>query len=404
MKYEELFRPFKLGTLELKNRIVFPACATHFQNKGGYVSDKTVRWYEDIAMGGVGMIIVESNAIHKLPSANMFRLNDDSYIQGLKRVIDTIHKYGVPCGVQLFHWLKVSRKYRDEPTTIEVNEIHTVVDHFVSAAKRAYLAGADFIQIHAAHSSSFASFLSPLANQRKDEYGGNIKNRAKVLLDTISSIKKECGDEVLISCRINGDDFIAGGLTNHHACETAKLLEEAGIFYLDVSAGGRYEDGKAYTGYSGQRLAPPRDYPEGCNIHLMEAVRKSVHIPVQGGGKVSMPEVAERILWENRIDLIAICRPIIADPQWPSKAREGRENDIRRCTYCCHCLDTVRHFMPLSCPVWKDGRGGDKMFSFKPISKEIRIESSVLYDKYRYAGNGSIYVPRVEHFPADSSN
>ena len=399
MKYEKLFSPVKLGPLELKNRIVFPACATQFDLEGGYVSDKTIQWYDSIAKGGAGMIMIQAIGVHHRPSGNLLRLKDDSYIEGFKRIVDTIHKHDIPCGVQLVHWLSVSHKYRAEPTTIDEKEIETMTEHYVAAAKRAYSAGVDFVQLHAAHAYTYASFLSPAANRRKDEYGGSIKKRAKALLDGIAAIKKECGDDALINCRINGDDFISGGLTNHHACETAKLLEEAGVFYLDVSAGGRYEDGEWYSGYSGQRCIPPKDYGECCNLYLMENVKKAVNIPVQGVGRMPMPEVAERALQESGVDIVGICRPIIVDPEWPNKAREGREKEINKCIYCCNCIDTQRHFLPLTCPLWKDGRDGDPVFKFEPMPEECKIEYSVGYDKIPYAGKGAIYVPHVEHFP-----
>jgi len=400
-KYKNLFSPFKLGPLQLKNRIVYPAVATQYGLEGGYVSDKHVKWYEQVAKGGAGMIVIEAVGVHARPSGNLLRLKDDSYTAGFKRIVDIIHKHNIPCGVQLVHWLSVSKEYRAEPTTIDLKEIETMTQQYVDAAKRAYSAGVDFVQLHAAHAYSFASFLSPAANRRKDEYGGSIKKRAKALLDTIAAIKKACGDNALINCRINGDDFIAGGLTNYHACETAKLLEEAGVFYLDVSAGGRYEDGEWYSGYSGQRCIPPREYPECCNLYLMENVKKVVNIPVQGVGRMPMPEVPERVLQENRVDLVGICRPIIVDPEWPNKSREGREKEINRCIYCCHCIDTQRHFIPLSCPMWKDeGREGDPLFKFEPVPEGTRMHTTVTYDKLPYAGKGHIYVPHVEHFPA----
>jgi hypothetical protein len=132
----------------------------------------------------------------------------------------------------------------------------------------------------------------------------------------------------------------------------------------------------------------------------MENVKNSVNIPVQGAGKIPIPDTAERVLRENRLDLIGICRPIIVDPEWPNKAREGRESKITKCIYCCHCIDTQRHFIPLSCPLWKDGRNGDPMFKFEPVPEGMRMHCTLTYDKLPYAGKGAIYVPHVEHFPA----
>lgn len=403
MKYEKLFSPIKLGRLQLKNRIVFPAVSTQYGtlDPHGYVTDKSIKWYDMVSKGGVGMIVIEAVGVHDRPSGHLLRLKNDSYIDGFRKIVDTIHKNGVPCGVQLVHWLSVSHKYRNEPTTIDVKEIQQITEQYVAAAKRAYAAGVDFVELHAAHAYSFASFLSPAANRRTDEYGGNNKKRAKIVVDTVAAIKKECGNDALVTCRINGEDFVAGGVTNAHAIEYAKMLEEAGCFYLDVSVGGRYEDGEWYTGYSGQRCIPPREYPEMCNLYAMENVKKAVKIPVQGVGRIPMPDVAEKIAAENRVDLVGVCRAIIADPEWPNKARDGRDKDITRCIYCCHCIDTQRHFTPLSCAVWpKDGLQGNKDFMYVPIPADSKWNPVVTYDKIPYAGKGSLYVPHIEHFPA----
>lgn len=402
MKYEKLFSPIKLGPLELKNRIVFPAVSTQFGtlDPHGYVTEKQLKWYDKISKGGVGMIVIEAVGIHDRPSGHLLRLKNDTYIDGFRSIVETIHKNGIKCGVQLVHWLSVSHKYRNEPTTIDVKEIEQIVEQYVAAAKRAYSAGVDFVQLHAAHAYSLASFLSPIANRRTDDYGGTNRKRAKIIVDIIKAIKKECGEKALVTCRINGEDFVSGGVTNAHAVEYAKILEEAGCFYLDVSAGGRYEDGEWYSGYSGQRCIPPREFPELCNMHLMENVKKAVKIPVQGVGRIPTPEVAEKVLQEGRVDIVGVCRAIIADPNWANKAREGREKEIVRCIYCCHCIDTQRHFTPVSCAVWpKEGLDGDPDFVYVPMSAEQKWQSVVTYDKIPYAGKGWMYVPHIEHFP-----
>ncbi|MFC1823295.1 NADH:flavin oxidoreductase [Thermodesulfobacteriota bacterium] len=399
MRYEKLFSPIKLGPLELKNRLIMPAAATQFGLKGGYVSDRHVKWYGELAAGGASLVITEAMGVVKRPSGNLMRMLDDSYKEGFKRIVDAIHENGAKCGVQLVHWPSVSEKYHLEPTDMRVEEFHEMNEQYCAAAKRVYDCGADFVQLHAAHGYTFASLLSPAANRRTDEYGGSIKKRAKALLDCIALIKEECGQDALVNCRINGDDFVAGGLTNYHACETAKLLEDAGVFYLDVSAGGRYEDGHLYTGYSGQRCIPPADYGECCNLYTMENIKKAVNIPVQGVGRIPMPHVAERILQEDRVDVVGVCRPLIVDPEWPKKAMEGRENEIKKCIYCCNCIDTARYFRPLSCPLWKEGRNGDPDFAFEPTPKDLKVEIRITYDKLPYKGKGWIYVPHVEGFP-----
>ncbi len=399
MAYEKLFSPMNLGPLELKNRLAMPPAATQFGLEGGYVSDKHVKWYDEIAAGGVGLVIIEAVGVHKRPSGNLLRMYDDSFKEGFKRIVDAIHSHGAKCGVQLVHWPSVSLKYRMEPTFMKKEEFEEMNRQYCDAAKRCYDCGVDFVQLHAAHAYTFASMLSPIANRRTDEYGGSVKKRAKALVDCIKLIKDECGSDALVNCRINGDDFVSGGLTNKMACETAKLLEDAGVFYLDVSVGGRYEDGEWYTGYSGQRCIPPKMYGECCNLHAMEAVRNAVSIPVQGVGIIPTPDVAEQVLQDDRVDIVGICRPLIVDPEWPNKAMQGREKEIKQCIYCCNCIDTQRHFKVLSCPLWKDGRNGDPDFKFEPVPKDAFIENEITYEKIPYAGKGAIYVPHVEGFP-----
>ncbi len=399
MSYEKLFSPIDLGPLKLKNRIVFPACATQYGLEGGYVSEKSVKWYDEVAAGGAGMIMIEAVGVHKRPSGNLLRMYDDSFKEGFKKIVDAIHKHGVPCGVQLVHWPSASTHYRMEPTHMKVEEFLEMNQQYADAAQRCYDCGVDFVQLHAAHAYTFASMLAPCANRRTDEYGGSVKKRAKALVDCVALIKKQCGSDALVNVRINGDDFVSGGLTNYHACETAKLLEEAGVFYLDVSVGGRYEDGHWYSGYSGQRCIPPAEYAECCNIWSMAAVKKAVNIPVQGVGRMPTPDVAERVLQEGLVDLAGIARPIIADPQWPNKSKAAQEKSIKRCIYCCHCIDTQRHFLELSCPIWGEGRNGDEAFKYVPVPADCKIEHAVTYEKLPYKNKGSIYVPHVEGFP-----
>jgi 2,4-dienoyl-CoA reductase-like NADH-dependent reductase (Old Yellow Enzyme family) len=237
----------------------------------------------------------------------------------------------------------------------------------VDSARRALTVGFDFIELHMAHCYTLGSFLS-LANQRQDDYGGKLENRIRLPVAVYKAVRQCVGGNYPLGLRMNGDDFISKGNTLLHSIPIARRFAELGSDYISISAGDRFEDavppppGQApnnTTGYSGQRFSPPWWTPDGVNVYLADEIRQSLkaagfNAPVVTVGKIRTPRLAERILQQGRADIIGLCRSLLCDPDWPKKAREGREKEIVHCAACNSCLgvDLQKH-LPV-CARWPE--------------------------------------------------
>ena len=207
-------------------------------------------------------------------------------------------------------------------------------------------AGFDFIEVHAAHGYLINQFLAPNSNQRTDQYGGRFENRIRFFLEVLADIKAKAGNDFPVGLRINGEDYVDGGWTLADTLRLAPILEQNGADYLHVSAGV----------YGSKQLTIPSMYvPHGCFIHLAEAVKQVVDIPVVGVGRIKSPEMADRFLKEGRVDVVAMGRSLIADPMLPQKALAGELNTIRPCVGCClGCIHAVLALEPGGCVVNPD--------------------------------------------------
>ena len=211
------------------------------------------------------------------------------------------------------------------PRELGTDEVEAIVKKFVDAAIRARTAGYDGIELHGAHGYLISQFMSASANHRKDRYGGDLLKRMSFPLEIIQGIRKELGTDYPILFRISAEEFIEGGRTLDESKKAAKLLEEAGVSVLDVTAG---------TYGSMRTMIEPMSYGEAWKIHLAESIKKVVSIPVIGVGVIRSPHVAEELLEKGKVDFVALGRAMLADPYWPQKVREGREEDINRCISC----------------------------------------------------------------------
>ena len=359
----KLFKPIKIGEMKLENRVVMTPLVSRLATEDGFVTDRLKEHYLKIAKGGVGMITVEATAVISRKSPFNLKMCDDKYITGLKNLVKRIHKEtNTKLSIQLVHFLKLSRSgYRQRVEELTLKEIEQIVEDFEKAALRVKEAGFDALEIHCAHAYTLASFLS-LLNKRRDEYGGSLQGRTRIAAEIIQRIK-EVGEHLIIGCRINADEFIVGGNTLEQSRRIVIELAKLGIGYLSVSAGGKYEDAPIlpdtglpcpYSGYSGHRCMPRAYMPNCVNVYLAEDIRKTLRkagysIPIITAGKIPTPDVAESILQEEKADLIGLARPLLCDPEWPKKAKEGRWNEIVKCTYCCGCIEKDSRFEIVSC-------------------------------------------------------
>lgn len=345
--FKNVFTPYKFRTFEVKNRIVLPPMAIYIPGSEGYVKQRLLDYYEERAKGGVGFIVV--NATYVSPSGgrshpNQTALTDDSYIDGMKKLVDVIHAHGAKTSIQLYHSGRqrfgmiaggetmspsgISDPVRKDPTrAITVEEIHELVKQFADAALRAKKAGFDGIELHCGHGYLLSGFLSPYQNKRTDEYGGDTFKRTRIVREILASCREAVGDDMLLGVRMNGSDYVNGGNTLEDAKQIAKILVDAGAELIHVTAG---------MAPSGQYTFLPADMPEGCNIYLAEGIKEAVgpDVPVIGVGAVEDVFQAEKILSEGNLDFVAIGRPLFADPEMLNKAKEGRLNEIRPCLRC----------------------------------------------------------------------
>jgi 2,4-dienoyl-CoA reductase-like NADH-dependent reductase (Old Yellow Enzyme family) len=275
----------------------------------------------------------------------------------------------VRIGLQIMQFLKLSRTgWRQKVEDFKTEDLGRIVQDHVAAARRALSAGFEFLEIHMAHAYVLSSFLSRV-NRRTDGYGGNFEDRMKLPVEVYRAVRETVGEKVPLGIRINGEDFIAEGNTLAQSSRIARRFAELGADYISVSAGSRFEDAKTpaegnppdpMSGYSGHRMSPWFWWPDGTHVYLSEGIRKAIReagleTPVVIAGKIREPRHAEEILAQGRADIIGLCRALLCDPDWPVKAKEGREKEIVRCVACNWCLEADSRYEKVNCDRWPQG-------------------------------------------------
>jgi len=392
MRYSKLFEPVKIGNLELKNRVVMPPMTTNFA-KDGKVTDSTVDYYTERARGGVGLIVIE-DAIVDSPVGNhtydCLTIDDDKYLPGLCSLAREVRNAGAKVLLNLNHGgrragrvengqllvtrghLPVAPSSLPHPVTgfvvpheLSIEEIKEIEDKFVKAACRTREAGFDGVSLHAAHMYLISEFISPLSNKRKDIYGGSIDGRIRFLVEIVRKIKSELGNGYPIMVRINGREGMEGGITTEDAKYIALTLEKAGIDCISLSCGA----GIMIAEPDFPTPVAPARLPHCLDVHLSEAVKQVVTIPVMTANRIVTPQEAEEILEQEKADLIGIGRGLIADPQWPNKANDGLESEIRCCIGCMHCLKTVLEEREEMCCTVNAATGREGKCTIIPVKK-----------------------------------
>lgn len=358
-KYPYLFSPGKIGNLELKNRIVMTAMGTGYSNLDGTPSDRIIKYYEERAKGGVGLIVTEVTRVnddHGVATPGQITVTREEHIEPLRKLANTVHKYGTKIFVQLHHPGRQTYSSmiggqpvvapspipcglcQQETKELTTEEVEGIVQDFINGAKIAKAAGVDGVQLHGAHGYLINQFLSPYTNRRTDKYGGSFEKRLTFIKEIIEGIRRECGEDYPLMVRLTVEEFLpsAGihekGLELRDGVRIVKALEEMGIDAIDVSAG-MYE--------TINTAIEPMSYPQGWRVYLAEAVKKEVNIPVIAVSAIRDPQFAEDLLEQGKLDFVGMGRTFLADPEWANKAKEGREEDIRKCISCLYCFETV---------------------------------------------------------------
>ncbi|MFO7708941.1 MAG: FAD-dependent oxidoreductase [Desulfobacterales bacterium] len=350
MHLEHLFSPIRLGRMHVRNRLVMPPMSVNFGvDEQGMVTERHRAYLAARARAGTGMIVVGGGAVHPdgLDLPKMPPAWDDRFIPALGLLAAEVKRHGARIGLQLlhggrqaFHDRRVAPSplpslavVKGVPRELRRDEILELVVCHAQAARRARDAGFDFVEIHAAHGYLISEFLAPNANLRTDDYGGPFENRTRFLLEILAAVKHRCGSDFPVGVRYNGTDHLDGGWTLEDAVRLAPRLEAAGADWLHVSAG-------VYGSYP---VTIPSMYePFGLFVHLAEAVKRTVAIPVIAVGRIKDPVMADRLIAEGRADMVAMGRAHIADPELAAKAAQGRLHELRPCIGCCRgCIESV---------------------------------------------------------------
>ena len=373
---KKLFEPLSIGPITLSNRIVMPALGTNFAGSKGEVTPRLIHHYQARAAGGAGLIIVEGTAVHQTGRGFLYQLSidRDELIPSLKQLVQAVQGQGAKIFIQLHHggrntnsrisgtqpWAPSavpSPVGQETPKAMSLEEIQEIIRAFLEGARRAREAGFDGVELHGAHEYLLSQFLSPYSNFRKDAYGGSLENRLRLSREIIQGIRKEQGEKFLISFRISGDELVSKGMHLPESLKAARALTGYGADLINVS-GGVYE--------TPHLIIPPAPFPQGVHLPLAESMKKALSVPVIGVGRILHPEFAEAVLNSGQADLVAIGRGLIADPDWPQKARTGRFGDIRFCVGCNQgCIDFLMAERPITC-LYNPGVGKDREFSFLP--------------------------------------
>lgn len=358
--------PKKIGSIEIKNRFVRSATFEGMATEDGYITDKHIKLYKELAKGGVGLIITGHAYVHESGIAfdKQTGVSSDKFVDGLRKIAKAVHKSGLNCKIalQISHCGRQSRYLENiiAPSALEekltkkmpremtMKEIADIIDAFSQAIRRAKEAGFDAVQLHGAHGYLISEFLSPYINKRTDDYGGNIENRVRILEEIYNRSVELVGKEFPTFIKMNATDFVEGGTSIEESTEIAKRLEKIGYSAIEVS-GGIWEVAKLKKGDLGWKpsfLPESRIYvgtvnEPAYNLPYAREFKKVLDIPVILVGGINSLSLVDEILNNESADFVSFARPLIREPDLPNRWLKGIGNDKVDCIFCSSCLSTV---------------------------------------------------------------
>ena len=382
-----LLTPARIGSVEIKNRIVMPPMTTRTADADGHVTDDTIAWYMARVRGGVGLVTVEMASPEKAGRHRRRELGiyDDRFLPGLTRLASDIRRGGARASIQLGHGgghtrvdicgeTPVAPSAVPHPVFEVINEtilpqamsagrIAATIAAFAQAAARAQAAGFDCVEIHAAHGYLISQFLTPFENRRTDDYGGSLANRARFGLDVLRAVKAAVHSMPVIY-RVSVDDYFPDGIAFADGRQVAIWAAQAGADALHIAAG-HYRSLP-----SGERMIPPMAYPEATFLDYAADIRKAVRVPVIAVGRLGDFFRATEAVESGKADFIALGRTLIADPDWVEKLARGEP--ARRCLACNTCVNEMRGGAQLRCVV-NGAAGRELQYSSEPLVVGERI-------------------------------
>ena len=379
-QFRKLFEPGKIGQMTVKNRIVMAPMGTNYSSSRGYISQRTIDYYEERARGGVGLLLIEGMAVDSRGRRRFTELSlaNDTYLPGLRRLVAAVHRHGARIAPQLLHRGQQARSLGmgqqpvspspfsitggETPHELTTDEIAENVGRFAAAARRAKEAGCDGVELHAAHIYLISQFLSPAANQRTDRYGGSLENRARFFMEIIRAIRETVGPDYPVWCRITAREYgLENGISLDETKQVVRMAEAAGIDAINVSI----------FGYGIFDAVSLPDAP-GAELPLAKEIKSVVSVPVIAVGWLT-PAIGERALEEGAADFICIGRRLLADPEFAGKAASGRIEDIRPCIGCRQCMQsTAFYHEPVHCTV-NASLGRERLYRIKPAGRKKKV-------------------------------
>lgn len=428
-----LFSPVNVGSIQLEQCTWVPAMVPWRASDDGLVTEDVLDWYGRFARGRPGAIVVEATGIRDVPSGPLLRIGHDRFLPGLRQLVERVHRESgghTRLLIQIIDFLGIRRRPEREKYLrqfLRITERHreilqsfdsdddlrarlcalddeqlgeildarewealsmghrervtdTQLPHiaelpqvlpglFAAAAQRAKTAGFDGVELHYAHAYTMASFLSA-TNTRQDGYGGPLENRLKVPLQVFAKVRQQVGEDFPVGCRFLADECIADGNGVAEAVHIGLALAAAGMDFLSLSRGGKFDDAKRpklgeaaypYTGVSGYECMPgyisDEFGPYGRNIEATAAIRDAVRAaghttPVVVAGGIHTFRQAESLLCEDKADIVAFARQALADPDWFEKVRTGCGGEVRLCEYTNYCEGLDQKHKQVTCNLW----------------------------------------------------
>lgn len=381
--YTHLFSPIQINILEIKNRIAYPSLGLLYSTDGK-LNDRYYNYFAERAAGGAGLVTVGPVGVDFIGAgAIALSLTQDDAIADFKKLTAIIKDGGARAWIQLFHAgayshpmfidgqqpmapsAVYSRYSQTTPREMTTADIHEAQENYARAAVRAKEAGFDGIEILASAGYLISQFLSEKTNQRTDEYGGSFENRVRFPREIIELLRKRLGPEYPLTIRMAGNDFVRGSNTDKEIPEFARVYEKAGVDAINVT-GGWHESRVPQL---------PMHLPRTAFAFLSLNIKKVVSVPIMASNRISDPDSAEQIIRDGYADMVNLGRVLIADPQWPLKAFDGRVDEIRPCISCSQgCTDEVFSGRPVFCVGnARAGFEGERQISISHTPKKVMI-------------------------------
>ena len=384
MAFENLLSPITIKNMTLRNRVMMTPMGTNLANPDGSISEEHKNYYKLRAQGGTGLIVVENVCVafpHGSNGTSQLRLDHDSFIPHMYELTEKVHSWGCKIAIQVNHAGSAANPARIGtqpvsasalpcktggfiPRAMSTEEVYELIKKYAEACRRAQMAGFDAVELHAGHSYLINQFLSPLTNQRTDEFGGSMENRVRFLRLILEETRKLVGADYPIMIRISADEFVPGGLTLEDTLGWLPMVNDEVDLY-NVSAG---------LNDSMELMIDKGYLKDGWKRYLARAVKEATGKPVITSGNIRDPEEAEKIVADGDADIVALGRALIADPEWVNKVKSGRVDEIRKCISCCiGCVgNRMVNNRPIRCTINPAVTMGDG-YKAKKVNKPCKI-------------------------------